>query len=222
MPEQLLNLLKLCLLALLYLFFLRVARAVWVEVGGPRLRRGRGSAHNGDSAAAADPAQFTAPAGPTVTVSSTGHAAGGAADLHPPRIPLATASTRSRGQALLPTSSDVPPEARAGPMAGSGPELVTVAPQEAAGRRYPLTGELTIGRASGCQVLLEDTYVSQLHARVFLTPEGAYVEDLGSTNGTYLLRDRDRQQERHKVAGPRLLERGDQVQVGSTVMELVV
>ena len=36
MPEQLLTILKLCLLALLYLFFLRVIRAVWVEVNAPR------------------------------------------------------------------------------------------------------------------------------------------------------------------------------------------
>ena len=145
-------------------------------------------------------------------------------------MPPAVANTAD----VLPTSRSFPAGAAAqAPIATSaairpyqtpagGPELVTIAPQEFAGRRYPLTGELTIGRASGCQVLLEDTYVSQLHARVFVTAEGAFVEDLGSTNGTYLLRDRDRHQERHKVAGPHLLERGDQVQVGSTVMELVV
>ena len=36
MPEQLLTILKLCLLALLYLFFLRVLRAVWTEVNPPK------------------------------------------------------------------------------------------------------------------------------------------------------------------------------------------
>jgi hypothetical protein len=36
-PEQLLNLLKIFLLVLLYLFFLRVLRAVWSEVNAPRL-----------------------------------------------------------------------------------------------------------------------------------------------------------------------------------------
>jgi len=204
LPEQLLNLLKLCLLALLYLFFLRVARAVWVEVGGPRPRRGRRAVPEGNAApvgempppAVAPPVMPTAPTTPAMPKSPT-----------VPKSPTG------------PTGPPSPALPAAAPR--SSPQLVTIAPQEFAGRRYPLTGELTIGRASGCGVLLEDNYVSQLHARVFLQPDGAYVEDLGSTNGTYLLRDRDRHQERHKVAGPRLLERGDQVQVGSTVMELV-
>ena len=39
-----------------------------------------------------------------------------------------------------------------------------------------------------------------------------YVEDLGSTNGTYL--------NRHKVTGPMALQRGDQLQIGNTVLEL--
>ncbi|MFN0029151.1 MAG: FHA domain-containing protein [Acidimicrobiales bacterium] len=192
MPEQLLNLLKLCLLALLYLFFLRVARAVWVEVGGPRVRRRGGDGHGPAGAPTADLASAGTSGPPTLNGDATVAVTHAPAFVRPAHAPPAP-----------------------------GPELLTIAPQEAAGRRYPLTGELTIGRASGCGVLLEDTYVSQLHARVFVQPDGVYVEDLGSTNGTYLLRDRDRQQERHKVAGPRLLERGDQVQVGSTVMELV-
>lgn len=211
MPEQLLNLLKLCLLALLYLFFLRVARAVWVEVGGPRVRRGRDRAHNRDAGPASGLEAPTLSVAETTSAGPTGPAATTVSAFPEPQMPPTPLTAPSPGSG-----------ARARPMAGSeGPELVTIAPHEFAGRRYRLTGELTIGRAGGCQVLLEDTYVSQLHARVFLAPEGAYVEDLGSTNGTYLLRDRDRHQERHKVAGPRLLERGDQVQVGSTVMELV-
>jgi pSer/pThr/pTyr-binding forkhead associated (FHA) protein len=69
-----------------------------------------------------------------------------------------------------------------------------------------------MGRAAGCQVTLDDTYVSQIHARVFVREGQVYVEDLGSTNGTYL--------NRSKVAGPMLLGSGDQLQVGSTVLEL--
>jgi pSer/pThr/pTyr-binding forkhead associated (FHA) protein len=87
-----------------------------------------------------------------------------------------------------------------------------VAPAEQKGRVYPLTEELTMGRAAGCQVTLDDTYVSQIHARVFVREGQVYVEDLGSTNGTYL--------NRGKVAGPMLLGPGDQLQVGSTVLEL--
>lgn len=91
--------------------------------------------------------------------------------------------------------------------------MVVLAPPELLGRRYQLAQELTLGRAAGCQITLDDTYVSQLHARIFRAEDVLYVEDLGSTNGTYL--------NRNKVSGPLLLEVGDQVQVGSTIFELV-
>ena len=90
--------------------------------------------------------------------------------------------------------------------------LVVVEPPEQAGIGYPLADELTLGRAAGCQITLDDTFVSQIHARMF-TREGEYlVEDLGSTNGTYL--------NRQKVAAPMLMQYGDRLQIGSTVLEL--
>jgi len=54
--------------------------------------------------------------------------------------------------------------------------------------------------------------VSQLHARVFARDGQYLVEDLGSTNGTYLNRAR--------VTGSIVMKRGDRLQVGNTVMEL--
>jgi pSer/pThr/pTyr-binding forkhead associated (FHA) protein len=95
---------------------------------------------------------------------------------------------------------------------GGAGHLVIVAPSEQKGRSFELNGELTVGRAAGCQVALEDNYVSQLHARVFTRDGGVWVEDLGSTNGTYLNEQR--------VSAPLALRRGDQLKVGSTVMEL--
>lgn len=73
-------------------------------------------------------------------------------------------------------------------------------------------GEMTIGRAAGCQISLDDTYISQLHARVAPADGGVVIEDLGSTNGTYLNRQR--------VTIPVLGGSGDQVQLGGIVMEL--
>ena len=159
MPEQLLTILKLCLLALLYLFFLRVIRAVWVEVNAPRLRA----------------------AAPAAAAPTNGSA------------PRKAGRSRRRGGV-------------------AGPSLVVVAPPDQEGRVYPLAEELTVGRAAGCQVTLDDNSVSQIHARVFVRDGQVYVEDLGSTNGTYL--------NRGKVAGPMLVGPGDQLQVGSTVLEL--
>jgi pSer/pThr/pTyr-binding forkhead associated (FHA) protein len=54
--------------------------------------------------------------------------------------------------------------------------------------------------------------VSQLHARVFTRDGQLLVEDLGSTNGTYL--------NRAKVAGPMVMQKGDRLQVGNTVLEV--
>jgi hypothetical protein len=94
----------------------------------------------------------------------------------------------------------------------SQPALRIVEPADQKGRSFALGDEITVGRAAGCQVTLDDTFVSQLHARVFTRDGQVLVEDLGSTNGTYL--------NRRKVAGPMVMKRGDQLQIGSTVMEL--
>ncbi len=79
---------------------------------------------------------------------------------------------------------------------------------------FPLGEEVTIGRAPGCSVpLADDTYVSQLHARIYIRDGKPFVEDLGSTNGTFLNRDR--------LSKTMPLHRGDKLQIGQTVMEIV-
>jgi hypothetical protein len=79
---------------------------------------------------------------------------------------------------------------------------------------FPLSEEVTIGRAPGCSVpLADDTYVSQLHARIYIREGQPFVEDLGSTNGTFLNRAR--------LTQTMPLRRGDRVQVGQTVLEVV-
>lgn len=85
-------------------------------------------------------------------------------------------------------------------------------PPSEAGRRFQVTGEMTIGRAAGCQITLDDTYMSQLHGRVSPAADGIAVEDLGSTNGTYVNRQR--------VTAPTIARPGDRVQFGGVVMEL--
>ena len=152
MPESLLTVFKFLLLALLYLFFIRVLRAVWAELRGPRPA----------PAPAAAPRRASAPR----------------------------------------------------PHWGSknGSRLRVVEPTEQRGTTYELADELTLGRAGGCQVTIDDSYVSQLHARIFRREGQLYVEDLGSTNGTYL--------NRKKVSAPIVMRKGDRLQVGKTVLEL--
>jgi pSer/pThr/pTyr-binding forkhead associated (FHA) protein len=80
------------------------------------------------------------------------------------------------------------------------------------GKTFKLSEELTIGRAEKCTLVLDDAYVSQMHARIFPKGEVFVVEDLGSTNGTYLNRQR--------LSAPAELQRGDRVKIGKTVLEM--
>lgn len=91
--------------------------------------------------------------------------------------------------------------------------LKTIEPKDQAGRLYELGSEITIGRAPGCKVHIDDTYVSQLHARVFRRDSQVLIEDLGSTNGTFC--------NGKKVSAPVLLKKGDRIQIGQTVLEAV-
>jgi pSer/pThr/pTyr-binding forkhead associated (FHA) protein len=91
-------------------------------------------------------------------------------------------------------------------------QLTVVEPADQRGRTYPVADELTLGRAAGCGITVDDTYASQLHARLFRRDGQVFVEDLGSTNGTWL--------NDGKVTGPAVLKRGDRLKVGGTVLEV--
>jgi pSer/pThr/pTyr-binding forkhead associated (FHA) protein len=99
------------------------------------------------------------------------------------------------------------------PRGGRTPtSLVLHTPEARKPRRFRLSDGLEIGRAEACQVRIDDTYASQHHARLS-TRDGAWVlEDLGSTNGTYL---NDR-----RVGSPAEVHAGDVVKIGKTVLEL--
>jgi len=71
---------------------------------------------------------------------------------------------------------------------------------------------LQIGRAEACHVRLEDRYSSQFHARLYPADGVWHLEDLGSTNGTYLNRQR--------VQGTTEVHAGDQIRIGRTTLEL--
>jgi hypothetical protein len=163
--EQLLTVLKLCLLALLYLFFLRVLRAVWTEV---------------------NPSRATVEAAP-VPAKAPKRGSG-------VRQPKQRAARQRRGAPVIPS------------------RLVTVEPPERAGAEFALGDELTLGRAAGCSIVLDEQYVSQVHARIFIRDGSVFVEDLGSTNGTWVNGSR--------AVGQMPARPGDRVQVGNVVMEV--
>ncbi len=71
----------------------------------------------------------------------------------------------------------------------------------AGGEVYKLTSALRVGRKEGCEILLTDIDASRLHARLTVEESGAHIEDLNSTNGTFVNDTR--------IAGKRLLAAGD-------------
>ncbi len=91
--------------------------------------------------------------------------------------------------------------------------LVIVAPESREGETFLLDQEITVGRAPGCGIVLaDDTFASQVHARIYRQGGKTYVEDLGSTNGTLLNGER--------ISGYVRVRRGDRVQFGQTIAEL--
>ena len=100
-----------------------------------------------------------------------------------------------------------------GPATPSGPSMVMVHPPEGGKpRAVKVTVSMTIGRAPECELKIEDTYASQQHARLFGRNGAWYVEDLGSTNGTFV--------NDQKLAAPAMVQPGDSIRIGTTVLEL--
>ncbi len=92
-------------------------------------------------------------------------------------------------------------------------KLRIVEPQDIAGTSYELKEETTIGRSPGCGVPIEfDDFASGIHARIFVRDNKLWIEDLESTNGTFL--------NEREVLRPVQLKRGDIVQAGNTLFEV--
>jgi len=190
--DELLDILKYALLALLYLFFARVLWAVWSEVRGPRARRGGGRTfvevappqvvhvtHTDATAVATpSPVHVAAPAGPPID--------------H-------TATTAAPHRAIRGRRGEVG-------------RLVVTQPKARRGASFALAEEITIGRAPSSTIAItDDTFISQLHARVVRRDGTVWVEDLGSTNGSFL--NGRRLTEAEQIA------KGDRLQFGNTVLE---
>jgi FHA domain len=106
-----------------------------------------------------------------------------------------------------------PAKAAKGRRRGKTPSVVVVRGED--GRKlssHPLNETVQIGRAEACHVRIDDRYASQFHARLYPRNGSWYVEDLGSTNGTYL--------NRHRLTASTEVHAGDVVRIGKTTLEL--
>jgi pSer/pThr/pTyr-binding forkhead associated (FHA) protein len=120
-----------------------------------------------------------------------------------PRIAVPPPARRRRRSATAPGVRPVP----------GAPTHLLVTAGGLTGTRIGLTGApVLIGRANDSTLVLEDDYASTRHARISLQDGMWVVEDLGSTNGTYL--------GQRKIDGPVPMEVGVPVRIGQTVLEL--
>ena len=125
-------------------------------------------------------------------------------DMFGARVPEA-----ARGQGVpRPTKQAAPPRSAAARRPTSrSPRAATPAPP-----RQLAEAPILIGRGSDAAIRLDDDYVSTRHARIAASGDQWFVEDLGSTNGTYIGSVR--------ITQPTTITLGTQVRIGKTILEL--
>ena len=113
---------------------------------------------------------------------------------------------------ISPARTSAPGPARAqSHRRGASRLIITEGPL--AGSTVPLSPtSISIGRSPSCTLVLEDSYASSRHARIFPKDGTWWLEDLGSTNGTTLAG--------HPVHGTVELSMGVPVRIGQTTLEL--
>jgi pSer/pThr/pTyr-binding forkhead associated (FHA) protein len=106
----------------------------------------------------------------------------------------------------------LPPQTKAKRTRGE-PRVLVITQGGQAGQSAALAdGVILIGRGADAQLSLDDDYVSTRHARVVSGENGVYLEDLGSTNGSYVNNQR--------ITAPTTITLSDTVRIGRTIMRL--
>ena len=83
----------------------------------------------------------------------------------------------------------------------------------APGSAFDIPGGVILGRGGAADIQLEDTFASSRHARIVAQGSVMVLEDLGSTNGTYLNGE--------PLRGPQPLHPGDRIRIGDTEFSFV-
>jgi pSer/pThr/pTyr-binding forkhead associated (FHA) protein len=126
-------------------------------------------------------------------------------DMFGARVPEAARGREQRGRA--------PKQPKAPSRRRGAPTHVAVTAGSNAGERAELDqAPILIGRGADAAIRLDDDYVSTRHARIAASGDQWFVEDLGSTNGTYVGTVR--------ITQPTTITLGTQVRIGKTVLEL--
>ncbi|KOV29266.1 FHA domain-containing protein FhaB/FipA [Streptomyces sp. XY152] len=127
-------------------------------------------------------------------------------------------SRRDAGRAQQAPPRQAPPPQRqqsgGGRRGRNTPTKLVVTEGTLTGTTVALQGQtITLGRAHDSTIVLDDDYASSRHARIYPDRDGQWiVEDLGSTNGTYL--------DRTRLTTPTPISLGAPIRIGKTVIEL--
>ena len=91
--------------------------------------------------------------------------------------------------------------------------VLVIVDGQKAGMTFPLPPSCTVGRAPDNSIVVPDQFISSHHARIYTSKKGEWVlEDLGSTNGTYL--------DEKQIVGPVIIKPGQLIRLGATSFEL--
>ncbi|MGW1895247.1 FHA domain-containing protein FhaB/FipA [Streptomyces sp. NPDC002004] len=128
-------------------------------------------------------------------------------------------SRQGGGRQQQAARQSAPPQQRQQQSAGGrqrrgAPTKLVVSEGSLTGTTVALQGQtITLGRAHDSTIVLDDDYASSRHARIYPDRDGQWiVEDLGSTNGTYL--------DRNRLTTPTPIPLGAPIRIGKTVIEL--
>ncbi len=132
-------------------------------------------------------------------------------DLYGTKITPRRGKRSESGKASGAPSGAAAPEQSRPTSSATGRLAVTAGPLR--GTTVPLTSSsILLGRAPSCTLVLDDDYSSSRHARIFPQDGGWFVEDLGSTNGTYV--------DDQRISQVTPLGPGTRVRIGQSVVEL--
>ncbi|MFE2555643.1 FHA domain-containing protein [Streptomyces sp. NBC_00090] len=120
----------------------------------------------------------------------------------------------ARQQAAAPPQQRGQQQSTGGRQRRGAPTKLVVSEGTLTGTTVALQGQtITLGRAHDSTIVLDDDYASSRHARIYPDRDGQWiVEDLGSTNGTYL--------DRTRLTTATPIPLGAPIRIGKTVIEL--
>ncbi len=196
--ELTLLVLRLGFLLLLWVFVFAIVYALRSDLFGQRVRK-------------------LQPADAAGQASANGHAAGGTAQATPP--PVGGVPAFGAQAPAAPVSASAAAEPALAPAFGrdiataQAARRVVITSGAKAGAEFPLgRDEITIGRSSDSAIVIRDDYTSTHHARLMLWNDQWMLQDLDSTNGTFL--------DGSRVAVPTPIPLNTPVKIGSTTFEL--